>query len=111
MKDEDNERGSHQDHDDVGRLEASDAAQEIVSQAHHRRAGEAMAGEGQSEDKSADDEEKLDAPVAVVNDGIEHGGDYVAVGLFVNLYADMEEDDREDGNEAQAVNLGHIGAA
>ena len=93
---------------DIRRLDARDAAQEIIAQGNGPAACEMLPREGEGEDKSADHEKQRDAVVSGGKDLI-----HQIIGRLRLLItemkqaddADVERNNGDDGEETQAVNL------
>ncbi len=70
-----------------------------------------MACKGETEDESADDEEKLHAPIAIMDKRAERLSHDPAVRLVKHLDGNMEKHDGKNCDKTQSINLGNIGTA
>jgi len=111
MQREDDQRGADEDDGDVRRFKAGEAAVEVGADAHDRSAGEPVAGEGEAEDEAADHKEQLHTAGAVVDYRVEECSNGLTARLVLYLNADVEEDDGQNGDEAEAVDFGQVGAS
>jgi len=102
---EENGGGAEKHGEDVGRFEPRESTPKVAQNVDPIPFLQVVAGEWQSQDKSADGEEEIDAALAIFKSEGEGLGEGSSAGDGSALYVNVRHDDDEDCDKTEAVDF------